>query len=192
MSEPRPSRRTLARLLLGFALLTAPALLAAEPGTPEAAAMDYFELFRRGDMVGLAERLHEDEAARFKNELLPLIERTLTNRLFTASREADLVRDLLAGATLEEIKTEPPAAFFTRYMRWTLRRTPGMIDALKRTSVEPLGHIREDDIAHVVCRITMQTDDTRARQMKLISVRQLDDTWRFMISGDLQALPATP
>jgi hypothetical protein len=178
-----------ARLLFGL-LLAAPVLHAAEPGTPEAAVLDYFDLFRRGDMTGIAERLHDDEATRFKADLLPLIERTLTNPVFASSRETAAVRDLLDGETLEDLKAEPPHAFFTRYMRWVLRRTPGVIDALKKTSIEPLGHIREDDIAHVVCRITVETPDTRARQMKLLSVRLQGETWRFMVSGDLQTLPA--
>lgn len=167
-------------------LMAAGAVMAAS--TPEEMATLYFDYFKAGDMVSIADRMHEAELEKFQNALLPVVEQNLKPAGEAMTGEAMAIRQLAGEDDIETLRAEAPRAFFLRFMRWMLKLNPAMLQALSGATIQPLGHVAENDMAHVTYRIQLDVMGARVSQLKILSVRRDGEEWKLMIPGEIEGL----
>jgi hypothetical protein len=169
-------------------LLATPFLTLHAETTPEDMILRYFDAFQRGDVEALASIMHEGELAKFKKTLLPVIEVNLMMDPVGASRDAAAVRQFAGPDDVETIRAESPTAFFTRFMNWMIKLNPTLVKSMAGATIQPLGSILEDDMAHVTYRIQLSVMGASMTQLKVMSVKKQDGEWRLMMPGELEGL----
>ena len=165
----------------------APTLLFAA-STPEQLVEVYFDAFRKGDLASVADQMHEEDLVKFKETLLPVIKQNLELESIGFDREAIAVRQFAGGDAMETITGEEPRLFFLRFLKWMTRLNPNMIRAMDGSRLEALGHISEKDMAHVVCRITIDMMGAQVTQMKVMTARRFGDEWRLTMTGEIEGM----
>ncbi|HMP73416.1 MAG TPA: hypothetical protein PKE55_09165 [Kiritimatiellia bacterium] len=168
-------------------VITAGALLA--ESSPEEMVIRYFQAFQKGDVDGLAEIMHEGELENFQQALYPAIAESVTSDPMGLTRQGAMVRLLTGGDDLKTIRDETPVAFYTRFMKWMIRINPAVVSSLSGATLQPLGSIPEDDMAHVVYRIQLDLLGANISQLKVMTVKKDDEgAWRLTMTGEIEGL----
>jgi hypothetical protein len=139
-------------------------------------------------METLAANMHEGELAKFQQTLLPVIEQSLESDPIGASRDAAAIRQLTQQDSIETIRAETPRAFFIRFMKWMMKLNPMMVTSLAGATIQPLGFVPENDMAHVIYRINLDMMGAKVSQLKVMSVKKQDEAWRLMMTGEIEGL----
>ncbi len=177
------------RFLLALLLTATVAPFIGHAGsTPQEMARLYFDAFKSGDMESMAANMHEEELAKFKDSMIPVIAKNLNPDTVDMTREAVAIRQLAGRDSLEKIQAEDPRVFFLRFMNWMNRMNPMIAKMMSGSKIDTLGYVEEKDMAHVVCRITMEVMGATVSQMKVMSVKKDGEQWKLMLTGEIEGL----
>lgn len=121
---------------------------------------------------------HPDEAARFKRILMPRIRETIS------ARDPGFVKEVLGQEmSLANIEPMPPSDFLENYLK-----SRGMlVDGSKFEPPQFLGSGREGDVVHLIVRTELTAlNGVRIKRMDVISLKPLGETWKFMLSSEME------
>ncbi len=156
--------------------------------TPEDMIKLYFEAFKAGDHELMAANMHPDELAKLKKELIPVIARGIDAVEGGVSRDQLAMKLFADTDPIDVIMNESPQEFFVRFMSWVNRMNPMMKNAMAGSTIDTLGFVPEDDMAHVVYRVNINLMGARVRDMNVMSVKKLGDAWKLMLSGEVEGM----
>jgi hypothetical protein len=123
---------------------------------------------------------HPDERARFKELLMPRIRRNFSTEGAESSKSF-----LGRVMPLKEIEAMPPFDFMTAFFKNRNMR----VDGLKFKPPKFLGSVRENDLVHLVVRTELvDLEGAEVSRLNLLSVKPLGDTWKMMLSNEMEAL----
>ena len=132
-------------------------------------------------MAAIADYLHPDELARFKR----MVEPAFTEVGVQSEGDRKLAQALFgADASPASIKAMPPRDFVLAVMRLVDRRTRNAGVTLGHGDV--LGAVRENDLVHLVVRMSGGAAEVQITQLEVVSLKQFQDTWRLMLSGKIE------
>lgn len=136
-----------------------------------------YEAYGASDFERAATLMHPDALADLQNMLVVVAkDEPGMGRVFTGAESAEA----LAALSPEEV--------YTRFIGSILKIQPDMADILGTMEAEVVGHVAEgDSLAHVLSRSTMSTSGATVTQMQVVTVRQYDDGWRALLSGDISS-----
>ena len=168
--------------LLAVVLILAPCSALAAL-TPEQFVRQATERVTAGKMSDMVADMHPDELARFRTMFAPLFLETDKE-----VREAMMVGFLGRTMTAEEFNRIDGATL----MRATLDKMQTTWDhqgiKVKIHNSQVLGHVMENDIAHVVTRSFVSANDIEVKAMEIISLRPYQDGWKMMLSADMEGI----
>jgi hypothetical protein len=174
--------RLMLRMSLTVIAVAWPASLAAQAETPEDVARQYFVAMRSEDAAALARVTHPAALAELRDLLAPLFASTLP--------EADEFRQRLLGVrTVPEARALSDTTVFANFIRALGGQLPIFTEALRSSSMEPVGHVIEgSDTAHVVYRVMIPLEGITLERMAVLSLGRQGETWRALLSGDYSEL----
>lgn len=151
--------------------------------TPEQIVTSYFEKLKTGGINTVAELMHPNELRKFRDMLTPIVEGGL------ASEEQETLFQKFADPK-NPTKMRPldDSQFMNAFMEWMVSLQPGVTAALKDATVEALGHVREDDIQHVVVRMKMKTRGIEIEKMTVLSVSEYQGVPKLMLTGEIKGM----
>jgi len=177
------------RLIITALLFSSLAASAHAASTPEEVVTIYFQNFQRGDMQALAASMHPDELTKFRDMMLPVIEKGIAAAEEDPDAEDPLAMKVFAGIDdLDAIRAESTEAFFARFMNWVMTINPMMKSSMDGTKVETIGHVDEGDLTHVVFRMHVEMLGATVKQLSAISLKKSDDTWKLMLTGEIEGM----
>lgn len=156
--------------------------------TPEAMAIRHFDAFKTGDMEAVADCMAVEDMAKMKMNLIPAVEKTFASDPAGISRDAAAMRLFLGRDDVEVLRDENPRDFFIRFMNWVVKVNPMALKMVAGGTLTPLGHVMEGETAHVVCRVNLDVLSMQVSQMKVVSLKKVDDAWRVLLGGDIEGL----
>lgn len=188
MSVRRGRCAVVAALLtvMALPLMLLPHVVAAqaEPETsPDTVVRRYMEAVRAGDWHSAAALMHPEALAQFRRMIFPAFETDTPGR--------ELRDQFFDGMRLPEIRQLSEGAFFERFFRGMIARSPELLGIMQGAEVEVVGHVREgDDVAHVVYRMEATVSELSFTRLDVMSVKRLGTTWRLLLTGTMEGLAA--
>jgi hypothetical protein len=157
--------------------------------TPEEIVVSYFRSIQQGDMKSLAANMYPDELAKFRDTMLPVMEKGIRQAEENTDDEDGLAMIAFSsGDDIETIKSESAETFFTRFMNWVMTINPEMKLSLEGAKVEPVGHVDEGELTHVVYRMHVEMLGTMVSQISAITLKKYNDTWKLMLTGEMEGM----
>lgn len=134
-------------------------------------------------MASIAKMMHPEELRRFQEMMGPLVDVAFTDAegrelfaLFADSADPSKTRQLGAQEFM--------ATFFT----WFEKIQPLVVEALANSSFEPIGHVKEGEVAHVVTRSRMKIQEIEIEEMTVISTKDYQGEAMLMLSGEIKQM----
>ncbi|HMP90639.1 MAG TPA: hypothetical protein PJ991_10580 [Kiritimatiellia bacterium] len=156
--------------------------------TPEEVALRYFEAFKKGDPVSVADSMHPDEIYKLKNQLLPLLKRVEQIDEQVVDLEIQALRQLMGASDASTLEEESARDFFIRFTRWVILRNPELNKAMADAVMKPVGHVVDGDIAYVVGKVDVTVMGTPISQMKVMTARKSDDGWLMTLTDEVEGV----
>jgi hypothetical protein len=123
---------------------------------------------------------HPDERARFKRLVMPRIRQNFSVDGAQTSRKF-----LGRAMPLKEIEAMSPLDFMEAFFRSRDMR----VDGIKFNPPQFIGAVREKDLVHLVVRTELTgLNGVAASRLNLVSLKPLGDTWKLMLSSELEAM----
>jgi hypothetical protein len=175
-------------LLLSVALAAVP-LRAVAQSSPEAVAVAYVAAIKSGGFSASADFIHPDELQRFKSMFAPLL-------ADPKSPAAQGFAQAMFGpqATAESVAALDPLSFMRGVMSFLEDQMQGFDMTIG--DVQVLGAVPENDTVHLVTRNTAGAAGVQLTQLEVMSLKPYQNTWKLLLSGQLeglaQALNRTP
>jgi hypothetical protein len=153
------------------------------PSSPEGAVMSYIEAMKEGDLVRMGKMMHPEALATFRAMMQPVVD--LAEKTEGGASE---MLQLFDGVTsVAQLRKLDDAKFFTSFYKGMAALQPDLLDALKGSETEVLGHIMEgDDTAHVIYRLS--TTGSSAKQTEVVSLQKTKTGWGVMLTGEFEGL----
>ena len=170
-------------LILGNAAITR------AESTPEEVVVTYFASFKESDMKNLASNMHPDELTKFRKMMLPVMVKGISMTTNVDESEDAMAMQVFTGDdSIGNISNESPEAFFTRFMKWVMTINPDMKSSMESAKIEPVGHVMEGDLAHVVYRMKVEMLGTFVTQISAITLKKNGDEWKLMLTGEIEGM----
>ena len=170
------------RHILPFVLLVCSSV-ALVAQTPEQVVTAYFDKMKSGGLNTVASLMHPDELRKFRQMLMPVVESSLAadskDRIFAIFGDPNSPGKMRA---LDELQ------FMNVFMELVLKLNPGMDAMLKDAVIQTLGHVRENDIKHVVVRTKMKGEGLEIEQMSVVSVKDYEGVPKLTLTGEMKGL----
>ncbi len=157
---------------------------AASASSPEAVVRMYIAGLGSGDYEGVVGLMDPAALDRLRDMMLPLF-------LEVPTKEDDPGGlGLLAGvATPEEARKLTGPGFFKAFFAGISNLNPAFAEAMRSTSGEIIGSVREgDDTVHVVCRSHTTVEAMTITKMLVVSLRSVGGEWRVLLSGEIEGM----
>ena len=172
-------------LALAIATLFLPAsrgeAQSSSPGSPEAAAQQYFELTRTENWTGMADATHPDALKRLKEMLAPIV----------AADKTGEFAQLFGVPDAEAFKKAPPRDVYVGLMKTISAQVPALKQAIVGMKVRVLGHVPEStETAHVVYRGSAAALDLSLESVEVISFRRYEGAWRALLTKNVEGVAA--
>lgn len=173
------------RLLSGLAALVlwfaSPGWAADAPATPEDACRAYFSALAADGLTVAPEYIHPEELARFRDMLIPMFSEEL------APGNDQIVEAFFGpGATRQTANDASPLEFMRAFMRMFAAKLEQV--GVRFDAVEIIGSVPENDLVHVVTRVTMGTGPLSVQQVQVVTLKQHDGQWKVMLGGQIEGL----
>lgn len=156
-------------------------VMAAEDETPESLVTSYFYVLRDQGLMATSQFMHPEALHEFRFMLLPVYQAE------SDSGQRSLL-DMTFGQSIkiEEVKDLSPAEFFDGFMSFVHVQMGGQNITFDK--LEVVGSVSENDIKHVLARITVGADDLAITSMEVLSLTPYEDTWRLQLTGEIEGL----
>lgn len=167
----------LAALLVCTAPLHAQRL---ERGDPQSVAQVFLRSFQRLDWDVLAETVHPEAVAVFREHIRSMTEHDPSGA--TAARA-------LGVADASQASGWSDARFFAQLVGALHREVPMLLGVLATNTYDLIGSVPEGSgRAHVLVRTTAYTNGSTASEVEVVSLEPADDGWRVRDAPALDAL----
>jgi hypothetical protein len=173
-------RSLLIPFLLALCAATSP-VRAASAQSPGDVAAAYFKSLKDADWQATAALMHPAALQKFK-DLMSLVAQSPNGKemlqvFFQASSQKDF--DNLAAKDI-----------FRRFMSSLASLEPDLVEIYASTSQVVLGSVQEgEDVVHLVSRMTVRIEsDVVVNQVHLVSLQRDGNTWRLLLTGDMEGL----
>lgn len=177
------------RILMAVVIFSLFSAITRADTTPEEIVVSYFRSIQQGDMISLAANMYPDELAKFRDTMLPVMEKGIRQAEENTDDEDGLAMIAFSsGDDIETIKSESAETFFTRFMNWVMTINPEMKLSLEGAKVEPVGHVDEGELTHVVYRMHVEMLGTMVSQISAITLKKYNDTWKLMLTGEMEGM----
>ena len=150
--------------------------------TPEKLVNKYYNYIVSNDMQSLSEYMHSDELDKFKNMLQPVFLSLLKNS------NTPPPFSFTNGDSLEIIYQDSSKQFFERFMRFAISLNPGLNSAISGSTIEPIGHVKDGDVVHVVVKFTLNIKGMEINKLSVMSIKKDNDEWKLMLTGDIKGI----
>ncbi|HEV7868440.1 MAG TPA: hypothetical protein VGO90_12215 [Chthoniobacteraceae bacterium] len=154
--------------------------------TPEAIVQRQMATMRAGDWKGFTALMHDSALQEFRTSFTSLLEAVPEGEARTG-----ILQGLFGGKAQSEVVALEPAAFFATFMESLSNVNPMMKQGLSGAEGEVLGHVDEGpDKTHVVMRLKLTMGDINVTKMDVTSLKRDGDSWKTLLSGDIQTMVA--
>ena len=151
--------------------------------TPEEVATSYFEKIKSGGLNTVAELMHPDELRKFLDMMTPIVQEGLASE-----REKRTFRTFEDPKNGGKMRNLDDSQFMNVSMEWLESLQPGLTAMLKNATVEALGHVRENDINHVVLRMKMKNEGVEAEKLSVVSVKDYRGVPKMILTGEMKGI----
>jgi len=156
--------------------------------TPEEMIQLYFDAFKKNDLKQVADNMHEGELAKFKDVMMPVIEKGVESAAGGYTDDHVALRLFVQSENIEAIRADSPKEFFLRFLNWVMQLNPMMKTSLDGATIQVLGSVPESDMAHVVYRMSLDLFGARMSQLAVMSVKKQDGEWKLMMTGEIEGM----
>jgi hypothetical protein len=168
------------RHLILFAALF---LGAAHGRTPEETVRIYFDKIKAEGMGSVAKLTHPDELVKFQQMMAPVVELAL--------QEAE-GRRMFGQFSDPADETKPrkltPEEFMSVFLQWVESVQPQISQALKGSSIDIIGHVKEGEVSHVVTRFRTKMQGLEIEKMSVISTKDHNGVALMTLSGEIKQM----
>ncbi len=161
--------------------LTAPAT--ASDAQLEELTVTYFNALQSEGVGAISRFLHPEAQNELREMILPVFE-------FEAEQGRPGLTQVIFGGPkdIEEIRTLSPEDFVGAFMTFLGNQMQDL--NVKFDKIEVLGTLPENDLRHVVTRITVGADVVSLTQMEVLTYRPYQDSWRLQLNGQFKGIAA--
>ncbi len=148
--------------------------------TPEAVAKAYFAAMKEGDWAKLAGLMSPEALASVKDVFAGVID---------ADKKGEAARSIFGLKSGAEYAQLGETAVFERVMSFIVNSVPEMKTVLASSTTSILGKVDEgSDLTHVVFRTRIKAPDSEVDEVDLISLKKRGETWRALLTAELEEL----
>jgi hypothetical protein len=148
--------------------------------TPESVAKAYFAAMREGDWAKCASYMHPDALSSMKRTFAAVINADKTGEA------AKSIFGLKSGAEYAQLSE---TAVFDRLMSFITNSVPEMKTVLSSSTTSILGKVDESPIlTHIVFRTLIKVAGAEMNEVDLISFKKHGDTWRALLTSDMEEM----
>lgn len=177
-----PHRSTCAAMLTvaALALSFAPAIALAEGKSPEDVARVGLDLVSKRDWPAYTHLMHPEALQRMKQMFRPIV---------AADTKGESAQGLFGVGGIKGYDAASDSALFCSLMVNLMKIAPAMVEAVKNAEYTVIGSVPEGkDLVHVVYRVHTAAEDVQVTKVSTISLRRHGETWRFLLSGNMEGL----
>jgi hypothetical protein len=180
----------LIKVLLTASLCTAQAPAPPAPGSPEEIAGKAADAASAGRFDDFGKLMDPESLKAFHDGFTGVFDEA--EKAGKQELIGQVLPALFGVKTLDQFRGLEDGACFVSFMRANFNANPVLRDALARGKNEILGRVDEaKNTTHVVCRMTLGPAAGESGPiMSVISLRKVDQSWRMLLSGDVDALMA--
>jgi hypothetical protein len=166
-------------LVACFTLATAASAQTAQE-TPESVAKAYFAAIQAGDWEKCASLMHPDALASMKR---------IFGAIIKGDKSGEAAKTVFGLKSSAEYDRLSEAEVFDRLWNFILSASPEVKAALAASTSTVLGQVTErSDLVHVVYRSQIKIAGSEATQVDLISFRRQGNTWRALLTSDMEEM----
>jgi hypothetical protein len=148
--------------------------------TPESVAKAYFAAMREGDWAKCASFMHPDALASMKRTFAPVID---------ADKSGEAAKSIFGLKSGAEYAQLPEPVIFERLMSFVTNSVPEMKTVLASSTTSILGKVEESpNLAHLVYRTLIKVAGVEMNEVDLISFKKHGDTWRALLTSDMEEM----
>lgn len=147
----------------------------------EQMAVTYFNALQSDGVGAISRFLHPEAQSEFREMILPIFE-------FEAEQgQPGLTQAVFGGPTdIEEIRALSAEDFIGAFMTFIGSQMQDL--NVKFDKIEVLGTLPENDLRHVVTRVTVGADVVELTQMEVLTYRPYQDGWRLQLNGQFKGI----
>lgn len=163
--------------------VTAAAMPAMAEQTPEQAVTAFCARIAGSNYTAAAKCLHPADLAKMKDTVIPGVIKTIGT-----NGAPQYLRGFVKDDTPESLSKLSAEDVFIRLMTWYAESLPQGMSMLARTTIAPLGNVKEGENAHVVCRQTRPLLETTVVSLIVITASKDGDSWKIAPPTDYQMI----
>lgn len=175
-----------ARLLLVpwiACLLCVGSIGAEEMLSPETLVTLYYQEMAKGDWNAVSQHMHTGELEKFKTMMLPVFEEG-----FRSEKQPDALAAFTQGDDLEKVRNYTPQEFFSRFLKWIMVMKPGTERVLQHSTVQPIGHVMEEQSVHVVYRMNTEIEGMKISKLAVMSLKPQGAQLKLALTGEIEGM----
>lgn len=165
--------------ITAIAASLSPSALSGQPTSPEAAARLLVETVKTADWDGMARLMHPEALAELRGFLDPLLD---------MAGAVDFREAVLGVKSSADARQLSDQEVFAGFVRFAMTQDPELVPSMRTAELEVVGHLMEDETAHVVSRITISYQGITISRMEVSSFRELNGRWLGLLTGDISAM----
>lgn len=147
--------------------------------TAEDVARKYMDTIQSEGVAASVRYMHPEETARFKAMVVPLFDAA------ESPGASEMAQAFFGeGASAKSVASMPAADV----MRAFLRILDGQFGeaSVSFDDLEVLGRVSEDEVVHLVARVTTRMAGFAVTKLQVISLKPVGDSWGLMLTGEME------
>jgi hypothetical protein len=151
--------------------------------TPEQVVSSYFGKLQNGASNTIAPLMHPDELRKFRETMVPIVETGLK------SPQASLFQKFANPEAPSSMRLLTDAEFINIFMEWLEMIQPAMATIIKSATIEPVGHVVEGDLRHVVIRMKVKnTEGVEIEKLNVVTLKDYQGTPKMMMTSEMKGV----
>lgn len=165
------------RIMFLLALIVTTTSAARSEDAAEAAASAYLAALAESGLPAIVDHTHPDEIIKFRQWMSPIFD------LPDASNNDFL--ELFGESDIKTVQEMPPIDFMRTFFKSVNEKMRGSVSF---GPGEVLGTVMEDDIAHVVVRVHLNSGPLSISQMQIMSFRKDRGAWKALLGAEISGM----
>jgi hypothetical protein len=148
--------------------------------SPEEVAKVGLDLVSKQDWPAYTHLMHREALKSMKQMFRPIV---------AADESGQAAQGLFSVSNLSRYDAASDSALFCSLMVNMMKIAPTMAEVVKNAQYTVIGSVAEgQDLAHVVYRVSTSGQEVTVTKVSAITLRRDGDTWRFLLSGNIEGL----
>ena len=154
---------------------------AQQAGTPEQFALEYMAATRASDWRRVADMMHPDALAEFKE---------MFGTIAAIDTTGEVLSNLFGVADSAAYAATSPDSIYVSFMKTMVNLSPELGEALSGSEAKPIGHVEEKEtgLTHVLFRMRVQVQGVTISQVDVIPLKRHDGRWRAVLTGEMEGM----